>query len=86
MHKAIASIEGKPKTSVPLHLRNAPTKLMKNLGYGNEYQYPHDTDIGHVADVHYLPDELRGEKFYQPSEHGAEKAIKERLSKWKADR
>ena len=56
---------------VPLHLRNAPTRLMQDLGYGKEYKYPHDY-AGHHVKQDYLPDELRGTQYYQPSENHAE--------------
>ncbi len=65
---------------VPMHLRNAPTKLMQGLGYGAGYQYPHDFD-GHVAvGETYLPEGLRGERFYRPTQSGAEKAFADRLA------
>ena len=79
MHKAIEAVKQHPKVSVPVHLRNAPTGLMKSLGYGQEYQYPHDFEKGYVPGVQYLPDELAGEKFYEPADRGAESAIRERL-------
>jgi putative ATPase len=63
---------------VPLHLRNAPTGLMKDLGYGRDYQYAHDVE-GKVADMQSLPDSLRGRKYYQPTNEGVEKRIRERL-------
>jgi putative ATPase len=64
---------------VPMHLRNAPTKLMKSLGYGSGYQYPHDFE-GHFVPDNGLPEGLRGERFFEPSENGDEKAMKERLA------
>ena len=63
---------------VPLHLRNAPTPLMKSLGYGRGYKYAHDFE-GHVADQQHLPDKLVGRRYYQPSENGAERDIRGRL-------
>jgi putative ATPase len=66
---------------VPLHLRNAPTKLMKQLDYGKGYRYAHD-EADAVADMECLPDNLRGRKFYQPTERGFEKEIKRRLDGW----
>jgi putative ATPase len=66
---------------VPLHLRNAPTKLMKQLNYGKGYRYAHDeTDA--VADMSCLPDNLAGRRFYEPTERGFEKEIKRRLDGW----
>ncbi|RPJ77126.1 MAG: replication-associated recombination protein A [Acidobacteria bacterium] len=66
---------------VPLHLRNAPTRLMKDLEYGKGYQYAHDEREG-VAAMDCLPDRLRGRKFYRPVERGFEKEIKRRLDAW----
>jgi len=63
---------------IPLHIRNAPTELMKSLGYHNGYKYPHDFNRHFVKEV-YLPAELREQVFYNPSEEGGEKAIRERL-------
>jgi putative ATPase len=74
-----ATLRELPKVTVPLHLRNAPTKLMKELGYGANYEYPHDSTEGFVAGVQYLPDEIAGKRFYEPSTHGLEKAIGEKL-------
>ena len=62
---------------VPLHLRNAPTRMMRDFGYASGYQYPHDT--GGFIDQLYLPEELKTAVFYHPSENGVEKKIKERL-------
>ncbi|MGH8041233.1 MAG: replication-associated recombination protein A [Rudaea sp.] len=64
---------------VPLHLRNAPTKLMKGLGYGKGYQYDHDTEGGIALDQQCLPDALAGREFYQPVERGLEAKISEKL-------
>jgi len=66
---------------VPLHLRNAPTKLMKDLAYGKGYQYAHD-DAEAVTDMSCLPPELAGRKYYDPKERGFEKEIKRRLDGW----
>jgi len=63
---------------VPLHLRNAPTKLMKNIGYGKEYQYAHAFE-GNFADQEYLPDAISGTKLYEPGNNAAEDKVKERL-------
>jgi putative ATPase len=67
---------------VPLHLRNAPTAWMKELGYGNEYAYPHDAPEGYVP-VDYLPEKLAGTLFYRPVERGYEQKIRERLARWR---
>jgi putative ATPase len=68
---------------VPLHLRNAPTRLMKQLDYGKGYRYAHDEAAG-IADMDCLPETLQGRVFYQPTERGFEKEIKRRLDGWKA--
>ncbi|MBF0182999.1 MAG: replication-associated recombination protein A [Magnetococcales bacterium] len=65
----------------PLHIRNAPTRLMKELGYGADYRYPHDYENGFVAET-YLPEPLRGQRFYQPVERGFEREISKRLAYW----
>ncbi len=63
---------------VPLHLRNAPTGLMKNIGYGKGYEYAHDLE-NKVADMQCLPDNLRDRRYYQPTNEGIEKRIRERM-------
>ena len=80
---ALDDVKNKPLYPVPLHLRNAPTKLMKNLDYGKNYKYPHDFE-GHFVMENYLPEELKGTQYYQPTENGQEKNLKERLKAlWK---
>ena len=66
---------------VPLHLRNAPTKLMKDLDYGKDYRYAHNEDEA-IADMACLPPALAGRKYYEPKERGFEKEIKRRLDGW----
>ncbi len=73
-----ADVERTAAEPVPLHLRNAPTGLMKGLGYGQGYQYAHDVE-GKVADMECLPDNLRGRVYYEPTSEGIEKRIRERL-------
>jgi len=68
---------------VPLHLRNAPTRLMKELGYGEGYKYAHDFDEK-VTDMECLPENLKGKQWYFPTEEGVEKRIRERLAAVKA--
>ena len=70
---------------VPLHLRNAPTPLMKGLGYGAGYLYPHDYDDA-VVEQEYLPDALAGRRYYEPTDRGREREIAERLRTWRARR
>ena len=78
--KAKGDVENLPAFEVPLHLRNAPTKLMKDLNYGSDYKYAHDFE-GNFIEQQYLPDELKDKVYYSPSENGEEKKIKERLYK-----
>jgi putative ATPase len=67
---------------VPLHLRNAPTKLMKDIGYGKEYQYSHSYE-NNFANQEYLPDALKGMKFYDPGNNAREKELRAFLkSRW----
>jgi putative ATPase len=70
-----------PGAPVPLHIRNAPTRLMKDLGYGRGYQYDPATEHG-IADQRYLPDEMEHARFYDPGRFGFEKTIRERLEWW----
>jgi putative ATPase len=70
---------------VPLKLRNAPTQLMRELGYGRDYRYPHDLE-GHVSPEHYLPDALRGRLYYTPSDQGCECEIAILLERLRASR
>lgn len=69
---------------VPAHLRNAPTQLMKSLGYGDEYRYAHNETHAYAAGENYFPEELKETQFYFPSERGMEKQIKEKLAWLKA--
>jgi putative ATPase len=66
---------------VPLHLRNAPTGLMQDLGYGKGYQYAHNF-ADHIVDQQHLPKELSGRRYYTPADSGDETAIKDRLKLW----
>ena len=79
--EALQDVHEQPNLAVPLHLRNAPTKLMKDLGYGDEYKYGHSFD-GNFTEQEYLPENLRNKLYYRPSENGEEKKIKERLAGW----
>ena len=76
------TINTKGYLPVPLHIRNAPTKLMKDLNYGKDYKYAHDYEESYVPQD-YLPEEIKGELFYQPKGVGFEKTIKERLNYWR---
>jgi putative ATPase len=78
-------VEATAAESVPLHLRNAPTGLMKGLGYGQGYQYAHDLE-GKIADMQCLPDNLRDRTYYHPTNEGVEKRIRERMEEIKRRR
>ncbi len=84
--KAVSEVRSKPNLEVPMHLRNAPTKLMKDLGYGKDYKYSHNYK-GHFADQDFLPDELADRIYYEPTEIGREASLKKYLeAKWKKRR
>lgn len=78
INSALAEVRKSGALPVPLHIRNAPTKLMKEQGYGKGYQYAHDYEDGY-AGQECLPDKLAGRKFYEPKGHGYEKSIVERM-------
>jgi len=69
---------------VPMHLRNAPTKLMKDIGYGEGYRYAHDEEDAYAVGEEYLPEELQGTRYYHPVDRGLELRIKEHLNKLRA--
>jgi len=69
---------------VPLHIRNAPTKLMKEIGYGKGYKYAHRFD-DHIVEQEHLPERLKGRRYYHPSDQGFEKEIGQRLAAWRAE-
>ncbi|MBF0627794.1 MAG: replication-associated recombination protein A [Magnetococcales bacterium] len=79
--RAMACADRSGSLAPPLHIRNAPTRLMKELGYGKEYRYPHDHEEGFVA-ADYLPEGLTGQKFYHPVARGFEREIAKRLDYW----
>jgi putative ATPase len=81
---AIALAEKTSHLPVPVDLRNAPTKLMKEIGYGKNYQYSHNYE-GNFAKQNFLPDELKGEKLYEPSNNARENEIKRSLQNWWGD-
>ena len=83
INKAQADVKNNLNHPVPLHLRNAPTKLMKEIGYGKEYAYPHDHENNFVQE-NYFPNEMKNKQYYFPTENGNEKGLKDRLkSFWK---
>jgi len=79
VQKEVRETENMP---VPLHIRNPVTSLMKDLGYGKDYKYPHDYQ-DHFVEEEYLPENLRGRTYYHPTEQGFEREIKKRLEYWK---
>jgi putative ATPase len=79
-NKAKATVKQMGTLDVPMHLRNAPTKLMKGLGYGSGYQYDHDAEGGVALDQQCLPDELIGMTFYEPVDRGLELKLGEKLA------
>jgi putative ATPase len=83
---ARATVRDTGTLDVPMHLRNAPTKLMKGLGYGKGYQYDHDAEGGIALDQQCLPDELDGTVFYEPVERGLELKLREKLVSLRAAR
>jgi putative ATPase len=81
--KAEQEVKNQPTYPVPIHLCNAPTKLMEELGYGEKYKYPHDFDNNFLIEK-YFPEEINGKQFYFPTDNGQEKNLKDRLkSLWK---
>ncbi len=81
--EVLADIESKPAEPVPLHLRNAPTKLMKELDYGKDYQYAHDVE-GKVAAMECLPLSLANRRYYHPTSEGREKLLAQRMEEIEA--
>ncbi|HDL19210.1 MAG TPA: replication-associated recombination protein A [Bacteroidetes bacterium] len=77
--QALADIKNEKMQPVPLHIRNAPTGLMAELGYGKEYKYPHDYD-GHFVEQNYLPEGIKDKIYYNPASQGYEKKLKEYLA------
>lgn len=83
-NRAMAAARDSGSLEVPIHLRNAPTKLMKELGYGKQYRYAHDEPGAYAAGETYLPEALEGTSFYQPVERGLEIKIAEKLRQLEA--
>jgi putative ATPase len=83
-NQAMADARQSGSLGVPVHLRNAPTKLMKSLDYGKEYRYAHNEPEAYAAGENYFPDELKGRQYYQPVDRGLEIKIKEKLKHLKA--
>ncbi len=81
--EAQAAAETHPAEPVPLHIRNAPTGLMKELGYGKDYKYAFDSEDAYIPQE-YLPETLRGSAWYKPGDLGYEKSVKERMAWWES--
>ena len=85
VYKAFKSVSKRAKETgslnPPMHILNAPTKMMKDMGYGKNYNYDHDTEHG-FSGQNYFPDDLPREEFYRPKERGFERDIKKRLDYW----
>jgi putative ATPase len=75
----LADVEGTRADPVPLHLRNAPTGLMRGLGYGKGYRYAHDAPGHFDAEETFLPESLKGRRYYEPTDLGAEAELKRRV-------
>jgi putative ATPase len=84
IEEALEEVRRTGDLAVPLHIRNAPTKLMKEIGYGKDYKYAHSYE-GNFADMEFLPDKIKGKKFYAPGRNKREEEIREWLKvRWKS--
>jgi putative ATPase len=81
--EALGTAKAHPAEGVPLHIRNAPTDLMKELGYGAGYSYAHDAPEGYTPQE-YLPEALRGSSFYRPTTFGFEETVAKRMQWWRS--
>jgi putative ATPase len=81
LNQAMQDVREQANEPVPIHLRNAVTGMMKDMGYGKDYKYSHNYE-GHFEEQEYLPPSLKGRRYYHPSEEGAEQEISQRLSRW----
>ena len=77
----MADVKAGGSLPVPLHLRNAPTRLMKELGYGKAYRYAHDEPDAYAAGENYFPEGMKPRRYYEPSERGLEIKIGDRLAR-----
>jgi putative ATPase len=83
-NQAMSAAKQSGSLDVPMHLRNAPTKMMKEMDYGKDYRYAHDEPGGYAAGENYFPDELQPVRFYQPVDRGMEIKIREKLAQLRA--
>ena len=81
IERALADVRQQSNPPVPLHLRNAVTGLMRQMGYGKDYRYSHDYE-GHFVDQEYLPPSLKGRRYYEPTGEGSEREIADRVKEW----
>ena len=81
LNQAMSDARDRVNEPVPLHLRNAVTGMMRDMGYGKNYKYSHDYE-GNFEAQEYLPQSLKGRRYYRPSDEGAEKEIRDRLNRW----
>ncbi|MFP4606576.1 MAG: replication-associated recombination protein A [Thiohalospira sp.] len=82
-HAALADVRERGSEEVPVHLRNAPTRLMKELGYGHEYRYAHDEPEAYAAGERYFPDAMPERRYYRPVERGLEAKFRQRQEYWR---
>ena len=80
IESAMAAVQQLGDLPVPLHLRNAPTRLMKNIGYGKDYKYAHQYD-GNFVNIEFLPEKLNGHRFFEPGLNPRENEAREKLRK-----
>jgi putative ATPase len=85
INKAQESVRKEGDLPVPLNIRNAPTKLMKELGYGKDYKYAHSYE-GNFVEEEFLPEKIKGLRLYDPGNNPREKEIAERLRRWWKER
>jgi len=85
VHEVREAVEKEGPLEIPLHIRNAPTDLMKEMGYGKDYKYTHDYP-GHFVKEDYFPSRLKHQHYYNPGDQGLEKRVKERLQMWWGNR
>jgi len=81
---AMKYVQDRGSEEVPMHIRNAPTKLLDELGHGADYRYAHDFPGAYVAGENYLPDTSRNARFYEPTDRGLEQRIAEKMAQWRA--
>ena len=82
--RAMALARSTGSLEVPLHLRNAPNRLLREQGYGEGYHYAHDAEDGFSAGQQYFPDALSSTTLYEPTDRGLEERIREKLARWRA--